>query len=507
MSKVCLVQLCEKETWFQEDHPLSVCNVAEPLGILSIEAYLESFGHSVLLLHPAIDTKWLSADEMLSRILRYSPDIIAFSAMTCQIPATRSFAGKLRKMLKKARFVLGGDHISGYPQGLRDYGEFDVAICGEGERSMAWVTKNQGSIIEAMEVPSGIYWKEQGQLRGSGRSERIKDIDSLPDPTRHQSLIAWSKVGALMWPPKSQQKGMASVYGSRGCTYACPYCDAQQVWGNGIVWRSTNRIVGELRRLHDIYGVNTAFFVDLTFNCDRDRMLDICVCLSKANLDISWYVLLRPANGDIKIDREMLEALKNAGCTKIGLGIETLSSAIGRDLHRGVNEELLLEIVSHLDKLGILSKVFLMIGHPDETMDYYRHLTEFLKRLGPDEVRLSFLTPFPGTPLWASMREQISCSIGYEDYTTFRPILQHPLFTEKELREIRKEILAGYYFSDTYMKHVQCKIDRHPHLKQSFAEFMEDISSQLKGNVAGEWKPQEATCTGVVAEKRTPEDY
>ena len=125
-----------------------------------------------------------------------------------------------------------------------------------------------------------------------------------------------------------------------------------------------------------------------------------------------------------------------------------------------------------------------MIGHPDETMTYYSQLKKFLRRLGPDEVRLSFLTPFPGTPLWANYRRESVCtSIGYEDYTTFRPILQHPLFSEKELQEIRKEILIDYYFSDAYMNRVNCKIDRFPYLSLSFDEFMEETYSQLRGGI------------------------
>ena len=71
---------------------------------------------------------------------------------------------------------------------------------------------------------------------------------------------------------------------------------------------------------------------------------------------------------------------------------------VARHLHRKSGNEYVFQIARCMDELGMLSKAFLIIGHPAEDDDYYRHLGDYLAELGVDEIRMSFLTPFPGTP-------------------------------------------------------------------------------------------------------------
>jgi len=69
--------------------------------------------------------------------------------------------------------------------------------------------------------------------------------------------------------------------------------------------------------------------------------------------------------------------------------------------------------------------------------------------------------------------------LRYEDYTTFRPSLSHPVFSVDDLKEIRLQLLREYYFSFNYQKRIKEKIRRHPRFKESFNEFMDYISSSI----------------------------
>lgn len=247
-------------------------------------------------------------------------------------------------------------------------------------------------------------------------------------------------------------------------------------------WREPDALVEELRTARDKFGVDTAFFVDLTFNSDRDKVSEVCHALENANLGISWYVLLRPGNPNdrIKVDRPMLEALKGAGCIKVGFGAETLSPAIGKSLRRASINDYLIDLMRWTDEIGILSKIFFIIGHPSETNEYYQSLSTYLEVLGADEVRISFLTPFPGTGLWNTYKGKLPTPAKYEDYTTFRPILPHPVFSSAELQDLRRDLLAKYYFSSKYFQRVAEKIKNHSYLDESFSEFFEYLQGKLK---------------------------
>ena len=481
MARVCLVQLDRGEGGFRAESALSICNLAEPLGLLSIHASLSQAGHNVKLVHPGLQSGGqLDPSVALDQIQAFRPDMVGFSAMTSQVPASRAVAEALNRGQSELLMVIGGDHISGYPEDLLEMPEFDVAVVGEGEECACWLADNIGVDMSHISSPSGVHWCENGSLIGRSCADRIADLDRLPFATRFDPILQWSRVGALMSPPPSKQIKMASLYASRGCPYQCPYCDSRQVWGRSIAWRTPESVVEELRLLKR-RGVTTAFFVDLTFNANQANAMQICEAVASAELGISWYVLLRPQDpcGEPMVDRELLAALKRAGCAKVGIGVETLSSQVGRDLRRHVTGEHIHDLTKWMDELGILSKLFLMMGHPHETQQYHRTIGESLLKLAADEVRLSFLTPFPGTPLWKSFRHLLSEDIGYEAYTSFDPIIQHPTISHGELRRTREHILRSYYSSDRYHRRTRAKASRFPNLADGFAEFADYVAQQL----------------------------
>jgi len=464
------------------DIPFSHYNQAEPLGLLSLASALEQGNHEVILIHPNVDhPNPFSSHRALRSIRRFRPDILAVSCMTRQVPAARAFVADARLIVPESLTVVGGDHFSATPHDLALFPEFDVAVSGEGEVALQWIIDHRREQWEIHTVPTGVYWRNGNRIEGHGVASRIGKLDALPPPKRLYSLLASSYVGTLMYPPRSQQTGMASVYASRGCPYSCSYCDAAQVWGKRIVERSPEQVVDELREVIRQHGVNTAFFVDLTFNVNRRRLLELCATLEQAQLELSWYVLLRPGapNSPLHVDRQVLEALKRAGCMKVGFGVETISPEISKDLNRLKGNGHLIEATRIMDELGILSKAFFIIGHPAENSDYHHQLVEYLNQLCADEIRMSFLTPFPGTPLWHQYKDQLPRPENYEAYSTFEPLISHPVFSVEELHRIRLTILSQYYSGKSYREHVIAKVQAHPNLGKAFHEFSEYTEEEV----------------------------
>lgn len=483
MKRICLIQCAGGETGKADAPPLSTYNVAEPLGLLCLDAWLRHHGHDVLLLHPHLEPDaCLSETELVRRATSYRPDFVGFSAMTNQVPATARVATRLREIMPRVPVIVGGDHFSSCPHDLAYFEMFDFAVCGEGEPALAWLLDN-ASLSPALRTPAlpGIYWLESGTVHGSGRTQRITNISALPPPSRYPGLLHWGEVGMLMWPPQSLQTGMMSLYASRGCPYSCSYCNARLVWGKGMHWRHPTCVVEEMREVRDRHGINTAFFVDLTFNADMEQAHLLCEALSAANLGISWYVLARPGNPQdrIRVDRPLLEAMRRAGCVKVGFGVETVSPTVARSLRRAKCGEYVIQLARWMDELGMISKAFLLMGHSAEDDDYYGYLRDYLDELNADEIRISFLTPFPGTQLWETHRDELPDWPDYGRFTTFRPILPHPAFTPAQLEMVRFNLLRRFYFSRRYARRVEAKICAHPHLKESFDVFQESIHNEL----------------------------
>lgn len=483
MTRVCLIQCTGGEGGRLDAPPLSTYNLAEPLGLLCLDAWLRREQNEVLLLHPHIKEGGVLSDaEMFTSTVSFQPDLIGFSAMTNQVPATALLAKALKRCIPKVPIVIGGDHFSSRPNDLALYEMFDFAVCGEGESALPWLLENAHlSPSTRCPAPTGIYWRENGAIRGSGRTERINHLGLLPPATRYSSLLGRSEVGMLMWPPPEHQTGMISLYASRGCPYSCSYCNARLVWGKGVEWRDPVSIVGEMREARDKHGVNTAFFVDLTFNANLGYTRTLCEAIARANLGVSWYVLVRPGNpvDRIRVDRALLESMQSAGCVKIGFGVETFSPTVARSLRRVCSNEYVVQLARWMDEIGIISKAFLMIGHPAEDEDYFNYLFEHLEKLSVDEIRLSFLTPFPGTPLWEAHKHELPGPNEYDKFTTFRPILPHPKLTPGHLEEVRLRLLRHYYSSSNYRARIKEKIKVHPQFKGSFDVFHQNVELEL----------------------------
>jgi radical SAM superfamily enzyme YgiQ (UPF0313 family) len=483
MSRVCLIQCAGGESGKRDAPPVSTYNLAEPLGLLCLDAWLRQHGHEVLLLHPHCELNTvLSETDILQRAVSFRPDLAGFSSMTNQVPVTARLAKRLKTAIPGLPLVVGGDHFSSCPGDLAAYESFDFAVCGEGESAMLWLASNAHLPPAARsDLPNGIYWKDEEGVHGIGRTERAANLDALPYPRRYAGLVHWSEVGMLMWPPRSRQTGMVSLYASRGCPYSCTYCNARLIWGKGVGWRSSACVVDELRAARDQFGVNTAFFVDLTFNADMAAAHALCDAIAEADLGVSWYVLARPGNPQdrIRVDRPLLEVMQRAGCAKVGFGVETVSPAVARQLRRAQGNDYLFQIARWTDELGILSKAFLIIGHPAEDEAYYEYLGSYLDSLSVDEVRVSFLTPFPGTPLWDAHRHELPGRQDYDKFTTFRPILPHPCFAAPQLEQIRLDLLRRYYSSPRYLQRVREKVRHHPWLHDSFEVFLGAVRTEL----------------------------
>src|SRR5216684_36912 len=141
--RVCLIQCSGGEVGKSDAPPAATYNIGEPLGLLCLDAELRRLGHDVLLLHPCVDLdRVLTENDIVERAIAFRPDLIGYSAMTNQVPATSRVALSIKSRLPQVPTVVGGDHFSSYPADLQYYEEFNFAVCGEGEGVLSWLLEN-----------------------------------------------------------------------------------------------------------------------------------------------------------------------------------------------------------------------------------------------------------------------------------------------------------------------------------------------------------------------------
>lgn len=454
-------------------------NIFEPYGLQAIAAVVQSEGHSVKLYQQDGQTE---DNIFFNRVLKDTPNILAISNMAYNFNTSVKLAKEAKKQNPDIKVVFGGPQISSYPQSLESALQekiVDFGLRGEGDYSFR-------DLVNSIDNPNlniqGLVYFEDGQLKINSHKDRIKDLDSLPFAYRDLEIMNHAKIGSIMYPRKADQIAQATIAYSRGCPFSCSFCDSKNIWGNDVVWRSPKNVVNEMQELKEKYGTNSVFFSDLTFNANPNKVHELCDEIINRDLGIKWYVLARAATPDGNkplVDKNLLEHMKYAGCTKIGWGIESVIPEVQAKFNKKIPNELIEKIVKDGHELGILNKALLILGDPKyESPETVEKTIDLLKKITFDEVRTAFLTPFPGSALYSESKNNGNLlTENWSDYDTNKPILKCDNFSPNELIEARKRITSEYYKSKEHNDMINAKMKKYPELIPSYEEHMGFLKS------------------------------
>lgn len=438
-------------------------SVLDPMGIEYIGTFLEQNGYSVSIRQIS------DASEGEIKRLENKTDIIGLSVLTPTYHTALDLAKKFKKNIPRIMTILGGYHPSSCPEIVEDE-NIDFVVIGEGERTFVELLDTLSSNGDITKVKGIAYW--DGGLRINEPRERIENLDELPFPLRDKEILKECKIGGLSYPPPSQQESVCQITYSRGCPYNCIFCNSPQLWGKQVRWRSAKNLVNEIEYLQREFGTNMVFFTDLTFDLNKTKVYELCAEIKNRGIDINWFPMCRVDH----IDKDLLIAMKDVGCTKISYGIDAVCNATLSKIkpRQNVNFnkiKLALELTSNV---GIIVRAYVMIGYPWEDKKSLQETKKILKTLPVDDLRISFLTPFPGTLLYEEFkREGLLLTEDFSRYTSEEPIIKVKNLAPQELIDAREKIFKEFYQSKEYEMRKRNKINKFPHLKHSYDEFFD----------------------------------
>ena len=382
--------------WFPGSRDVTdIANRMVPQGILSIAAYLLQQGHDVFVydcLGPGVP---VNLDDQVQAILNLQPQMVGFSATTSSFPDAADLARKIKDRRPDIVTVCGGVHVSALGEALLLlYPQFDFLCPGEGEITLAELAG--GHPPEAI---TGLIWRDGSREITNPPRHPIADLDTLPFPAydrlqgfpRHYHLPLFSYINTPG----------ATMITSRGCVYQCSYCD-RSVFKKGFRYNSALYIYEHLHHLRTRFGVRHVNIYDDLFTLDRKRIVELCEKLCRHPLGMHFNCAVRVGH----TDDELLRMLKEAGCLMVSLGIESADPHL-LEMHKsGVTLEEVRETVARIQQAGLRAKGLFMMGLPGETEASIRRTSDFIISLGLDDMNMSKFTPFPGAPLWPTIREE-----------------------------------------------------------------------------------------------------
>lgn len=372
-----------------------IVNIMPPLGLASIAAYLERENLTADIIdcyaHPDSDSK------IVDYLQQHRPAWIGFSCTTSSFLDAVRLAKLAKGISPQIRAVFGGSHISALKgQLLSDYPEVDIAVIGEGEETLREL---MGNGFDNADSVAGLVWRKvDGSPEFNGYRTEALVLDSLPFPA-YEKLAGYPEVYKLPifnYPTAPS----TSCISSRGCPYACSYCD-RSVFQRTFRHNSAEYLYRHVKYLHDRFGIRHINFYDDQFTFQRQRVEDFCNMMIAHPLGMTFNCAVRAEH----VDFELLTLMKSAGCWMVSLGIETGDENLLAQHRQNADLDMLADTIRLIKKAGIRVKGLLMMGLPGESEESIRLSMEYVFSLPIDDFNLSKFTPFPGSPIYETIHD------------------------------------------------------------------------------------------------------
>jgi len=356
-----------------------------PLGISYVAATLENIGAEVEIWDFIVQK--YTPSKLKKMIDKFQPDIIGATAVTMNFLKAQEMLRISKEYNPLITTIMGGVHVSfDIKNTLKKYPHIDLIIVGEGEETLKQIIPNIKNKDKWSKIKGLAYKNNQGEIIITPKRPLIKDLANLPLPARH--LLPLSKYLALGFP--------VSITTSRGCPNQCIFCQGPRLLGRKPRYRPIPDVIKEIEYLISL-GFNRINFADDFFTSKKQRVLELCQEIHTKKIKFSWSAFARVDS----VDRELLLAMKQAGCDTISFGVESGNEEMLKRIKKRIKISQVKKAARICREIGMRCLVSFIVGLPGESwksLSDTEKLAKGLENMGI-EYGYHFLAPFPGTTI------------------------------------------------------------------------------------------------------------
>lgn len=422
---------------------------ALPLNLAYLASYLRQECPDAML--EVLDCEGLSLTyaQIEEKIKSIAPDVVAITAPTPAFAQVLEVCRIVKSISPKIITILGGPHPTALPKETIAEKDVDISVLFEGEVTFAELIKTLDQKKPLADVKGIVFKDIQGNICQTPKRELIQNLDMLPFPARDIFPLH------LYFPPptkKVSDKNSGNMITSRGCCYQCTYCMASFMWERRVRFRSIKNVIDEIEECLNKYDIGEFNFHDELFTINKKRTIEFCQEVKKRKLDIAWVCMCRVDY----LDRETLQAMREAGCKKIMFGFESGSQMILDKMKKRVALEKAEEAVKLVRCAGIKSAGNFMFGNIGETEETIKQSIALAKKLNTDTMAFFVASPYPGTEFYETAKQNgyFRKNIEWKNFTLVSnnlPPLNLPGLPAEKILEWQKKAYRQYYLRPRYV--------------------------------------------------------
>ena len=418
-----------------------------PLGLLTIAPLLPKHWKKRLVdtnVRRLTDTDLEWADvALLSGMLIHKQDLLAILA---------------RCRARGLRTVIGGPVTSSVEELPR---HADHVVIGEAEDLIATLASDL----------------ERGTAEPVYRARQLPGLDRTP--LSDLSLINPKRYSAM------------AIQYSRGCPFNCEFCDIIEIYGRKPRTKSPAQVVAELEQLYERKWRGSVFVVDDNFIGNKKKVKEMLPVLAEWNVQHQRpFTFFTEASVNLADDSDLLQMMKEAGFTRVFVGIETPVEASLKEAQKLQNtRRSLLESVRRIQHYGMEVMAGFIVGFDNDPEDIFDKQVEFIQESAIPLAMVGLLLALPGTQLYRRLlKEGRIVDEGRGDNMECR-LNFVPKMDAQRLVEGYRSILQRIYHPDAYYERVRRFLAQyHPahHRRRSLSDYVALARSILKQGVLGE---------------------
>ena len=373
-------------------------------------------------------TNNISDDSLHQQLADLQPDVVGTTAITPSIYVAEEVLKIAQSAAPNALRVLGGVHATFmYRQVLSEAPWIDVIVRGEGEEILIALMH----AVQAGEWPKnrrkikGLAYIEGGEIVATPAAPTVKELDAI---TPDWSLLEWEK---YIYVPLNRRVAIPSM--ARGCPFTCSFCSQWKFWRDYRV-RDPKKVVDEIEDLVENHGVGFFILADEEPTINRRKFIEFCNELIARNLPdrVQWGINTRVT--DIMRDKELLGLYRKAGLVHVSLGTEAAAQMKLDQFNKETTVAQNKEAIRLLREADIFTEAQFIVGLDNETPETLEETYRMAWDWQPDLANWSMYTPWPFTPLFQELRDQVEV-FDYSKYNFVTPIMKPKSMTRGALLE------------------------------------------------------------------------
>lgn len=385
----------------------------EPIGTLLLTTILNQAGipSEILPFHQfgAVNNFENFIQSAIEKVSRMSPKIVSFYTRCDTYHISLKIAQRLKQTFPGIYIVFGGpqsDLVATDTLAAISY--VDYICCGEGETT---IVPFFSSLIAGKpdHTVRGLTYRENGKIIVNPRPELVADLDTLP-------MIDWSLFDSEACSSERNVQQGFSVDVGRGCPFSCTFCSTKMFWGQKYRLKSADRIIEEIKEVHEKFGITSFVFEHDMFTLNRNKVIQICGMLKNIGFDISWRCSARIDC----LDQELIDIMAEAGLTSLFVGIETGSPRMQKVIHKNLKLDKVVDTLSYIGDKGIRWTASFIFGFPDETEEDFAQTMALMLELGKlprGHIQHHLCTFFTGTEIAKQYASELVQASSLSDIT------------------------------------------------------------------------------------------